>query len=306
MVRVYGQVWTRLRSELDGLLEGYARALADGEDVSGWLYRQERFETLLRQTQTELKRFAQYADSSVREQQSAAVEAALRDAQAQVRAIGNTAGASFAWTQLPSDVLEDLVGFASNGSPLRELLDRLGQDASERIRQGLADGIAQGLNPEQVASQVRDAFGGDLVRALRVSRTETLRAYREATRRSYEGNSDVIDQWVWICACTPRSCAACWAMSGTLHPLTEQLESHPNCRCSMGPVVKGTGQWLPQAGDEQFAKLEEGAQKSILGPLYDLYQTGQIKLADVVRERFDPDWGLARTVKPLSAFKERA
>jgi len=74
----------------------------------------------------------------------------------------------------------------------------------------------------------------------------------------------------------------------------------------MGPVVKGTGQWLPQAGDEQFAKLEEGAQKSILGPLYDLYQTGQIKLADVVRERFDPDWGLARTVKPLSAFKERA
>lgn len=103
----------------------------------------------------------------------------------------------------------------------------------------------------------------------------------------------------------------CWAMHGTLHPLTERLNDHPNGRCSMLPHVKNlpgmTEQWQPEPGPDQFERLDPGAQKAILGPLYDLYQSGEIELSDVVAQKFDSDWGSMRYVKSLaSLLKGRA
>jgi SPP1 gp7 family putative phage head morphogenesis protein len=312
MVRVYGAIWQRLRGELLVLLEEMAQAQSEGEAIdAAWLYRQARYETLIRQAEAELRWFAQYASEQVRQEQAAAVQAATANAEEQVRTILNKAGISTSWVQLPTDVLEDLVGFTANGSPLWELLETFGATAAKNIREALLEGVAQGWNPERTAAKVRQFFGGDLVRALRVSRTETLRAYREATLRSYQANDDVVDGWIWNAACTPRTCAMCYAMHGTLHPLTERLNDHPNGRCSMLPHVKSlpgmTEQWQPEPGPDQFDRLDPGAQKAILGPLYDLYKSGEIKLSDVVAQKFDSDWGSMRYVKSLaSLLKGRA
>lgn len=210
MVRVYGAIWQRLRAELLFLLEEMAQAQSEGVAIDeAWLYRQTRYETLIRQAEAELRWFAQYASERVRQEQAAAVEAATANAEEQVRTILNKAGISTSWVQLPADVLEDLVGFTGNGSPLRELLETFGSTAAQNIRDSLLEGVAQGWNPERTAAKVRQFFGGDLVRALRISRTETLRAYREATLRSYQANEDVVDGWIWNAACTERTCAMC-------------------------------------------------------------------------------------------------
>jgi len=306
LVRVYGKLWQTVQVHLADLLAEYA-ALAGQVDV-GWLYQQDRLNILLGQIAGELDKFAGIAETTITEQQRLAIDAALRDTQRQVATIAGRAGVSISWTQLPTGALEAVVGFTADGSPLRELLERLGPTALQEIRDALLDGIALGQNPTEIARRVRQAFGGDLVRALRVARTEALRAYREGTLQSYAANEETVRAWMWICACTPRSCSACWAMHGTIHPLTERLEGHPNCRCTPAPVVNDVPnmleQWLPDDGAKQFARLTWEEQRKVLGPgVYELYRDGKIDLADVVTRKFDRDWGSVRVPRSLASLK---
>lgn len=68
------------------------------------------------------------------------------------------------------------------------------------------------------------------MRALRISRTEMLRAYREATRRNYQANGDIVPGWRWLCAKQPRTCAARLAMDGT-HKCRDQTADNVSGAC---------------------------------------------------------------------------
>jgi hypothetical protein len=305
LMRAYGGVWQHIQVRLDALWQAKAAAEADGGAVdTSWLYQFNRLDTLQRQVEAELRTFAEFADPLITRQQAAAVDAALRDAESLVRTATHDASVTVGWAQLPTAAIEELVGFTANGSPLRELLDALGPAASSSVRDALIQGLALGRGPAAVAREIRQALGGNVVRALRISRTETLRAYREATRRSYEANSDVVDGWIWNCACTERSCALCWAMHGTVHPNTESLNDHPNGRCAMLPHVKDfpgmAPQTLPEPGPAQFARLTPVQQDGILGQAAGrAYRAGAFELKDVVARTFDPDWGPGFRVKSL-------
>jgi len=61
------------------------------------------------------------------------------------------------------------------------------------VRDALIAGVGTGQNPRIIARQIRQALRGNLVRALRISRTETLRSYREASHRSYQANDDIME-----------------------------------------------------------------------------------------------------------------
>ena len=306
LVRAYGGIWQRIQARLDQLLVLRDEAVAAGEEIdASWLFQFNRLGALQEQVEAELRTFAEFADPLIIRQQQAAVEAALSHTEQQVRALAGQAGFSVQWVQLPTSAIEDLVGSTASGSPLRELLDALGPAAAARIRDALIQGMALGRNPAAIARAVRGALGGNLARALRICRTEILRSYREASLRSYQANDNVVDGWLWNCACTERSCAMCWAMHGTLHTLDERLDDHPNGRCSMLPHVRdipGLGaQWQPEPGTAQFARLTSEQQDAILGQAAGAaYRAGAIKLEDVVGRTFDPDWGPMRRIRSLS------
>jgi len=321
LVRTYGGVWQRIMAELDRLLQARAEAEAQGQEVgAGWLYQFNRLETLQRQVEGELRVFAEFADPLITRQQDAAVEAALEDVEQLVRrqpalAGPGESGISTAWVRLPRGEVEDLVGFTATGSPLRTLLEKLGPAAASSVRDALIQGVALGTHPTQIARQVRAAVGMGLTRALTISRTETLRAYREATLRSYQANDQVVDGWTWLSAATARTCAVCWAQHGSVHPLSERLESHPNCRCSMVPHLRVDGERGSELGierraegqpvtitpgAEQLARMEPGKQDAILGRAAGAaYRAGAFRLEDVVDRRFDADWGTTLGVKSL-------
>ncbi|MCU0502860.1 MAG: phage head morphogenesis protein, partial [Anaerolineae bacterium] len=203
LVHAYGGIWQRMQALLDELLRQKADADARGQAVDeNWLFRYNRLETLQRQAEAELRVFIEFADPLITRQQWQATSAALDDTEALTREAlaGQKASMSVIWNRLPREALADLIGFTANGSPLRALLDELGPVASTAVRDTLLQGVALGWNPKKIAREMRQALGGNLVRALRISRTETLRAYREATFRSYAANSDVIDGWIWLSA----------------------------------------------------------------------------------------------------------
>jgi len=300
MVRQYGAIWQRIKTDLNRLTAQYWERVQAGEDVPiSWLLEANRLQALQRQVEAELAVFAQWADVSIQAQQWEAVQAAGRYFDAQMKS-QLPAGVGAVWNRLPREAVADLIGFTANGSPLRSLLDELGPQASEAIRKTLISGLALGQNPREIARQARAALGGNLARALTISRTETLRAYREATRRNYQENSDILDGWEWLSAKQSRTCAMCLAMDGTIHKLSETLDDHPNGRCTMVPLVKGTERPERETGQEWFDKQPEETQRKVLGNAgYEAYKAGAVSLSDFVGQKSSRAWGTTRYARSL-------
>jgi hypothetical protein len=67
-----------------------------------------------------------------------------------------------------------------------------------------------------------------------VARTTIIEAFRQAAIAVYSANQ--VDGWIWEVE-GDNPCPFCESMDGTIHPLTEEFESHPNCRCSTMPSI---------------------------------------------------------------------
>lgn len=310
LTEAYAQVWDRLSAQLATLEEEIAAARERGETISpGWLLRQERYRELIRQAEAELAEYGEFAGERVQQEQAAAIEAARSDAPALMEAAQadapETVRAAVSFNQLPVGAVEDLVGFASNGTPLRKLFDGFGESASATIRRELTVGIATGRHPRQTARVIQGELGGDLVRARRIARTETLRAYRESTRRTYEANADVIQGWRWTAAKQRRTCPACLAMDGTIHLVTESLDGHPNCRCVMVPLTRYTRP--RETGAEWLKRQPADVQRDILGAKgQKLFAAGEVQLADFVGRKESAEWGSMRHTHSLAAAQKAA
>lgn len=294
MIRVYGQSWSRLSKLLMAVTEKIGEAQRRGQPISpAWLFQQERFARLMVQVEREMRKFADVAERSIVAEQAAAVKAALADSTALAgRVAAATPGITATFTALPVSAVESIAGFLGNGSPLRALLDELPADAGKVVADLLQEGIALGYNPRKTAAKIRHAMGMHLNRALMIARTETLRAYREATIQNYRANDDVVMGWWWTASLSRRTCPSCIALHGTWHPLSERMESHPRCRCTQIPGTKDSPPPL-EKGTEWFAKQDEATQRAILvnNATFNAYKDGKIALQDLVGRRIDPRWG---------------
>lgn len=308
MVRYYGEVWQRIQVELGSLFRDYATAKAAGRGAE-WMQNFDRLTALKDQVEMEIARFAQYAEQSILTQQRAATLRAQADAEAlTLRQLPQ--GINLQFNHLPAEAIENLVGFLGDGSPLKDLLGQLPGDAGEAVGRELISGLALGQNPRTIALAIRGALGGNLTRALRIARTEVLRSYREASRLSYENNAHLLKGWIWKSARSVRTCACCFAMDGTFHPLTERLAGHPQCRCYMVPVSKSweelgfTG--IEDTGAKQdlgvdvFERLSDEKKLKVLGPSkFKAYQDGKITLEDLVGLKQSKAWGPMHYEKSL-------
>jgi len=207
----YREAERRITKRLELLvneIEQWQRERPDEQLPVWWLFERERLQSLQKQIEQELARFSERATTRIEEEQRRLVERAEWDAETLARVgLGEPPpGVTVTWARLPESALEQMVGHLQDGSPLRELLDALGPAASETICRELISGLALGQNPRDVAHRIRDALDGNRKRAELIARTEMLRAYREATRQSYQANGDVVKGWVWHAARDDRTC----------------------------------------------------------------------------------------------------
>lgn len=319
IVRAYHIVEARLKQNLDLLTREIAHARSQGIEVKpGWLFAQERYRQLLIELQNSTLEFLHSALATITEMQTQAVSRAPSDAEKLILASMGPAPheattylrATFG--KLPAAALHMMIGRASDGQPLGELLSEIVPSSVEAVRHSLAYGVATGQHPRVIADDVVVRSGMSRTRALAIARTETLGAYRAVTQRRYN-ESKVVDSWEWRAALDNRCCAACAAMNGTIHPVTEPLASHPNCRCV---AVPRTPSWaelgfhgIPdtrpkyRSPEERFGALPEAEQLAILGRArLDAYNAGKITLADMVAETRSERWGVGRATKPLAAL----
>lgn len=194
----------------------------------------------------------------------------------------------------------------AEGSPLRKLVESIPGTVGDAVAERLTTALLTGQNPRAAARSVM-ATGAELTRsrADTIARTELLRAQREATRSRLE-DAPGIDEWVWLSAADSRTCAVCWAMHGTRHPVTETLDGHPNCRCTMVPAVPGGSADKIPTGDTLLATRPLEEQRRILGPKrHELWKEGRQTLDDMVGRRSNGQWGTMRTLRPIDSTIDR-
>lgn len=295
-----GPAIERLAEQIEALRE------AEGDLSPSKLFSLERYRILERQLLDEMERLSAQLEGRIVRQQAAAIELGQESAIEQVKAAfgqqyGQTAADALRLTRLPVDALTDLVGFLAPESPLRASLERLGPLAAQQIQRGLIAGLALGRGPRETARLTREAFGGNLTHALRVTRTSQLYAHRSAALRLYQQNDDVVTGWRWNAARNARTCPACLANHGRVFPLSTPMRSHWSCRCAASPVVRGTRIRF-QTGEEWFRQQPDAVQRDILGiAAHRAYRNGLVRLTDFLGQRHDATLG---TVYQRRALRE--
>ncbi len=234
----YGAIWARLTGDLDTLLAKVEAARAQGQLItSAWLYQEQRLLELVSQVESQMGLFADGTDLQIAAAQHAAALAAADHTTALMAAgIGAPVGVGLTFNRLPIEAIDQLVGRTYDGSPLSGLLGQLGPETGQAALDALVRGLAAGDGPRQIARALRDVLDVAYSKALTISRTEVLNAYRGAALANYQANSDVVNMWEWHA--DPKACDLCKAKHGQRYPLSTPFEEHPNGRCAPIPVTK--------------------------------------------------------------------
>jgi SPP1 gp7 family putative phage head morphogenesis protein len=316
MLASWSRTYDVVRAEYQALLDGIAKDMADGKPIKpSWLYQQERLANAEATAEAEVARYAREAQNATLSAEDAAVKASARHHAALGQEALSQANLAASFVQVNPDNLRHLVGTLADGSPLADLFGGMAAEVSAQARDALLQGIALGKGPAWMARQVAPALDMPRHRAVTIMRTETQRVYREAARETYEANADVLTGWVWTATLTSRTCGACIAMHGTLHPVTETLDGHPRCRCAMVPRtpswadlgVEGVEDTRPplESGKDWLAAQPASTQKAIMGQgKWAAWKRGEIDLDDLVARTHSPDWGTMRRERSLVEIRE--
>lgn len=310
MLAAWRDAYAQIRAEYQAVLDKIADAVEAGEDVSpAWLYQQTRLEAAEATAREQMALYARQAENGVERAQEAAVRQGQTHAAALTQEAAATAGLTGSFVDLNPDNLRHLTGMLADGSPLAGLFAGLGDEVAEQARTALIQGVTLGWNPNRMATQIGQTLDMPRHRAITVMRTESQRVYREVARETYQANDDVLGSWTWTATLSSRTCAACLAMHGTVHPLTETLDGHPRCRCAMVPRAK-----RPRGRDTR-PPLGDGAawlrgqpvrtQRAVLGAKWQPWTLGEISLDDVVARTRSRDWGTMRRERSLVEIRQR-
>jgi SPP1 gp7 family putative phage head morphogenesis protein len=302
MVHYYGGVWRSLQGDISALRDQVAQMCAAGETISAdRLWRLERMEAIQAQAAREGARFAQYADEAITAAQREAIAAGERDAhQLLLAGFPTSASVEISFTTMPREAVEALVGFLVDGSPLREFIASSVGEAVDDFAQTMVTGLAAGWNPRRLARELRGRFGMGLTDALRTARTAQLHAYRSAMLNSYR-ESGIVTEWERLAAHNDRTCLACIVLDGKRYTLAEEMEDHPQGRCTLLPITKTYAELGIDAPEPDFQRemardwfqsQDEATQREMMGSgKWEAWQEGKFTLDDIPKRVIAGVWG---------------
>lgn len=297
MARRWLGVERRLMGQMEALAWQMDAIKRDGGTVSRELLMDDaRYRQLLVQLTGELERYSDYTARTIADRQRQLARLGIAHAENAITAQGITAG----FNRLPVEAVEYMVGLTGSGSPLRTLIAQSWPLAADGLTQELINGVALGYNPRKTARLMAQAATGSLDRMMVISRTETLRVYRQANRESYLA-SGVVNAYKRLATHDARVCAACLMDEGHTYELGEEMPEHPQGRCTMVPLVEGMPSPKWQLGREWFEEQPDSTQRDILGKgRYYAWQNGDFDLGEIVTVKPNPIWGPSIAVTPLT------
>lgn len=311
VINAYKPVNTAIRKQVQAVTK-----VAQAKKLKPWqVMRLGMMKDLRGQITGEMKQFAQIASTQITQGQAAAVALSQQATQATMVAglpPGITpnmlARQGISWSRLPREAFANFVGISGDGAPLGNLLAPLGPQTATAVREGIGEGIALGYSPRKTADLVSIKSGMGLTRALAISRTETNRAFREASRLQYAANPDLIKGYRRMAAKDDRVCMACIVLDGNLYGNDQALDAHVNCRCAIVPetlTYGDLGMSIPEPPKPEgalgwFNGQSPAVQQKMMGASkFKAFQAGEIDYFDFVKKTKHPIWGNTAVVAPV-------
>ena len=313
LTATYREALVEIQASLDALIQrlGEAQAAADGNEVLALSTRIQLLEQRRASIVDDVHRIL--GDSELGQQATAMLQHAVPQAYQHGVVAGLTAmrGLVVNPERLNPEFAQRAIARLTGQTNANAWVRRLAGDNAERVINTLTRGVLVGHGPVEMVRQVRGALAATEPRVATFVRTEIIGAARMGNLDLYRANSDVVTGWVWNADDT--ACAVCWAENGSLHTLDEELESHPNCRCSADPTTApledlqaGTAPTDGSAGatpfdpNTRFAELPAGQQMRVLGPTrLQAFNEGNLDLRDIPAKTRHPLWGPGKRAKSL-------
>ena len=304
MARRWLKIEKSLQSDLDALALEVARMKEKGEPIErAVIMRMERTQRLLYQARAETGKYVQWAGEFIADYQGELAEQGLAHAQDAIMAVFKEWQVAAGFDRLNVGAVESMIGLAGDGSPLSYRLRDVHPAAVDGVLDALIDGVAKGIHPTKIAKDMANGLGLGLQRAMNTARTESLRAYRNATLMQYEA-STVVMGYKRISARDSRVCAGCLFSDGMVTQDLSEFAEHNQGRCSMVPVVIGVPEPMWQSPVEWFEGQSATTQESILGSgRFEAWKNGAA-LQDMVKRVDDPTWGGAFVPAPIGELNQ--
>ena len=120
-------------------------------------------------------------------------------------------------------------------------LKNITQQMDAEISDVLAKGLAEGLNPTNIAYKLNKKVKVGMARARTIARTEVINAHHKANVQEYKnaGALGVKVKAEFKTAGDSRVCSKCKSLDGKIFTLKEvenKIPVHPNCRCLALPL----------------------------------------------------------------------
>lgn len=171
-----------------------------------------------------------------------AYQRGISDASSQMRGAGAQVEQRWVDSAFHRDIHADRAGLAFIRA--YEELEGITDAMSQQISRELADGLAQGKHPRDIADRINnrvDKVG--LTRARTLAQTEVISAHAEAqlntfTEARIEGVQVVAEHST---AGDANVCEICEPLEGQTYSIEEargRIPVHPNCRCTFRPVIE--------------------------------------------------------------------
>lgn len=306
LMRTLTQDWLKVERALEAEMTRTALEISKQSVVTEALVlKNKRFTELLYQARAEVGKFNADAEENITLAQKTLTKEGIDDALKALQISYADAGqVAPRFNVLPVRAVEQMFGYAADGSALRTLLTKSYPEAVNGMLEALVKGLALGTHPTDVGRAMAERFGIGLNRALTLARTETLRAYRMGSFEQYR-ESGVVNGYKRLAAHDSRVCAGCLFRDGELiESLDGEFDEHPNGRCTAVPMVMGLPAVTWKDGSQWFVEQPEDVQRTILGPgLYAAWQNGAA-LQDMSVHVHDPRWGGSYVPAAVNVFAE--
>ena len=113
-------------------------------------------------------------------------------------------------------------------------LRKHGEKFAESAAFTVAQGIAEGRPTDAMVQDLRSRLGVVKSRADAIVRTESLRAYNDASNSYYSAQG--IDLVMYYATADDRTCGVCTPRAGEIYRRAEiKVPLHPRCRCYLAP-----------------------------------------------------------------------
>lgn len=149
------------------------------------------------------------------------------------------AGVDVSFARLPTETIHEIIRFPWSGLRYSDRIHQDTQRLASQVKETVTRGMIRGDSVQRMAEELQTRLGTGHSNAARIIRTESIHFANAGAMRTFEEAG--VDRVQWLATLDAGTCSDCGDMDGRIWPIGEAPlpPKHPNCRCTLIPVIEG-------------------------------------------------------------------